>query len=155
MHRRAREAGFSLIELLIVVTMIGILTAMVAPGIRRAMLRNNVIGARNALANMYTTARLTGLQTTRNVVLKRVGDVVHIAAWPRRDNTGGPLARDTIGAVVDLNNRYGVTLTPASGSLDSLLLNPKGFGAANLTWVVARAGFTDSVRINNLGVIVR
>ncbi len=152
MKRPVRISGFSLIELLIVVTMVGILTAMVAPSIRRGMIRNEVFNARNAVANLYTTARLTGLQTTRRVVLKRSGNVVHIAAWPRLDGTGGATARDTIGAVIDLNDRYGVTLTV---NADSILIDPKGFGGATLNWVVSRGGFSDSVRVNNLGVVLR
>lgn len=152
MKRPFRQDGFSLIELLIVVTMIGILTAMVAPSIRRGMIRNEVFNARNAIANLYTAARLTGIQTTRRVVLKRTGDVVHVAAWPRLDGAGGATARDTIGAVLDLNDRFGVTLTV---NTDSIVIDPKGFGGATLNWVVTRGGFTDSVRVNNLGVVLR
>lgn len=151
MTHASRRSGFSLIELLIVITMVGILTAIVTPTIRRAVIRNNVISARNAMANLYTTARLTGVQTTRRVVLKRTGNVVHVAAFPRLTPLGGS-TRDTVGTPVDLNEEYGVTLT---ASVDSILLDPKGFGGSSLTWVVSRDGFADSIRVNNLGVVIR
>lgn len=147
----SRRAGVSLIELLIVVAIVGILVAIASPRIRRSFLRNEVINARNAVANMYTTARLTAVQTTRRVVLKRAGDVVHIAAWPRLDGTGGATARDTI-RVVDLLDLYGVEL---SANPDSILIDPKGLGGSTLIWRVSREEFSDSVIVNNLGVVVR
>jgi prepilin-type N-terminal cleavage/methylation domain-containing protein len=152
MHPRSRQAGVSLTELLMVVVLIGMLVALASPRIRRSFLRNEVINSRNAVANLYTTARLSAVQTTRRVVLKKVGDVVHIAAWPRLDGTGGPTARDTIGAVVDLFDRHEVEL---SGSPDSILIDPKGFGGSTLLWVVRRAEFRDTVQVNNLGVVIR
>lgn len=152
MSTRSGRAGVSLIELLIVVAMVGILVALASPRIRRSFLRNEVINARNSLANMYTSARINALQTTRRVVLKRNGDVVHVAAWPRLDGTGGATARDTVGAVINLNQRYGVTL---SGAPDSILIDPKGFGGSTLTWLVVREEFADSIRIDNLGVLRR
>jgi prepilin-type N-terminal cleavage/methylation domain-containing protein len=152
MNPRSRQAGVSLTELLIVVVMIGMLVALASPRIRRSFLRNEVINARNGVANLYTTARLSAVQTTRRVVLKKVGDVVHVAAWPRLDGTGGPTARDTVGAVIDLLDRYGVEL---AGSPDSILIDPKGFGGSSLLWTVRRAEFMDTVQVNNLGVVVR
>lgn len=149
MYPTFRRRGFSLTELLIVIVMVGILVAIATPRVRRALLRSEVVNARNAMANMYTTARLTALQTSRTVILKRSGDAIHIAAWPR---LSGPGTRDTIGAVVQLRDRHGVTLT---GSPDSILVNPKGLGGNTLLWIVTRAEFRDSLRITHLGTIVR
>lgn len=148
---RSRRAGVSLTELLIVVAIVGILVALASPRIRRSFLRNEVINARNTVANLYTTARLTAVQTSRRVVLKRAGDVVHIAAWPRLDGTGGALARDTI-RLVDLLAQYGAEL---AATPDSILIDPKGFGGSSLVWRVSRMEFSDSVLVNNLGVVVR
>ncbi len=152
MNPRSRQAGVSLTELLIVVVMIGMLVALASPRIRRSFLRNEVINARNAVANLYTTARLSAVQTTRRVVLKKVGNVVHIAGWPRLDGTGTATSRDTVGTVIDLLSRYGVTLT---GTPDSILIDPKGFGGSTLLWQLQRAEFYDTVQVNNLGVVVR
>lgn len=152
MKTRSRQAGMSLIELLLVIVIVGILVALASPRIRRSLLRTEVINARNAMANMYTTARLAAVQTARRVVLKRNGNVIHVAAWPRLDGTGSATARDTIGTVLDLNAKYGVTL---SGAPDSVLIDPKGFGGSSLAWRVDRAEFSDSISVNSLGVIRR
>lgn len=84
MNLRSGRSGITLIELLVVVVIIGILVALASPRIRRSLLRNEVVSARNAMANMYTTARLTALQTNRSVTLQYTpGGLVLITASPR------------------------------------------------------------------------
>lgn len=149
MKLRSGRAGFSLIELLIVVVIVGILVSLASPRIRRAWFRNEVISARNAMANMYTTARLTALQTGRTVTLTRDNNVIVITAAPRLDGGGGV---DTVGAVVDLNGKHGVT---ASGTPTTVTVNPKGLGGAAFTWIVTRAEFADTLEVSAFGRILK
>ncbi|HUG27220.1 MAG TPA: prepilin-type N-terminal cleavage/methylation domain-containing protein [Gemmatimonadales bacterium] len=150
MKSRSGRAGFSLIELLLVVVIIGILVSLASPRIRRAWFRAEVISARNAMANMYTTARLTALQTNRSVTFQRVGNVVLITASPRLVAAGGSTI-DTVGAVVDLGDRHGVTV---AGTQPSVAVNPKGLGGVAFEWTVTRAEFADTLEVSAFGRIL-
>lgn len=151
MYPPSRRHGFTLIELLIVVVMIGILVALASPRIRRAFLRNEVRAAKQAMTNMYTTARLSAQQTGRNVAFQRVGNVLLITATPRLVAAGGS-TMDTIGAVLDVGDRHGVTL---SGTPTSIPINPKGLGGTAFKWLATRAEFSDSLTVSAFGRISR
>lgn len=148
MKSRSPRAGFSLIELLIVVVIIGILVSLASPRIRRAWFRAEVISARNAMANMYTTARLTALQTGRTVTITRDNNFIVITAAPRLD---GGVGSDTVGAVVDLNGKHGVT---AAGTPTAITVNPKGLGGTAFEWTVQRAEFADTLQVSAFGRIL-
>ena len=149
MISRDGRAGLTLPELLLVVVIIGMLVAFGFPRMRQGILRNEVIAARNAMANMYTTARLTALQTGRNVTLTLDGNIVVITALPRLDGGTGP---DTVGAVIDLNDRHGVTVTATTTSIP---VNPKGLGGTAFTWTVTRAEFSGVLEVSAFGRILQ
>jgi prepilin-type N-terminal cleavage/methylation domain-containing protein len=150
MKSRDGRAGFSLPELLLVVVIIGILVALASPKLRGAWFRTEVINARNAMANLYTTARLTALQTGRTVTFQRVGNLVLITANPRLVEVSGSTI-DTVGAVVDLNDRYGVTV---GGTAPSVTVYPKGLGGVAFEWTVTRAEFADTLEVSAFGRIL-
>jgi prepilin-type N-terminal cleavage/methylation domain-containing protein len=151
MNLRSGRAGISLVELLIVVVIIGILVALASPRIRSGLLRNEVISARNAMANMYTTARLTALQTNRTVTLQYTGGLVFITASPRLVAATGSTA-DTIGAVRNLAADHGVTL---SGTPAAVTVNPRGLGGTAFTWIATRAEFAETLSVSAFGRILQ
>lgn len=148
MISRDGRAGLSLPELLLVVVIIGMLVALGTPRLRGAWFRAEVINARNAMANMYTTARLTALQTGRTVTITRDNNFIVITAFPRLDRTPGV---DTVGPVVDLNGNYGVTV---AGLPTSVTVNPKGLGGEAFQWMVRRAEFADTLEVSAFGRIL-
>lgn len=143
MNRR----GFSLIELLIVIVLIGALASFAFPLVRRGMEARRVSGARIAITTMNAKARAIAVQRSRVVRLIVVGNEVRLVSL-----------HPVTGAVTvierrDLNNVYGVTV---ASTRDTLLYDPRGLGLQNsaTTMTVTRpGGYADTVVINSLGGI--
>jgi prepilin-type N-terminal cleavage/methylation domain-containing protein len=136
------KAGFSLIEALIVVVIMGLLLALVTPRIRDTTLTTEVRNARAAVANLYARARMVAVQQRKTATLRFNGNQVYVTV-----PVGAVL--DTVGAVTDLGSQYGVTLT-ASGNVTVL---PTGLvnAAAPITWKVTKSGKSDSLMITGYG----
>jgi prepilin-type N-terminal cleavage/methylation domain-containing protein len=137
------QAGFSLLELMIALSVSGLMLAIVMPRVQGATTGLEVQGARAAIANLYARARVTAVQSRRTTTLNLSGSSVWITS-PRA--VGG---LDTIGSVADLTNQYGVAVT-ASGNVSIL---PTGLVNAGTPVVikVTRSGRSDSVTISGYG----
>jgi prepilin-type N-terminal cleavage/methylation domain-containing protein len=137
------RAGFSLVELMIVITVIGIMLAMVVPSVQGTLVRRNLQGSRAAVVNLYARARVTALQQRRATTLNFNGT----SAWITAPRAAGGI--DTIGAVTDLQAQYGVAVA-ASGTVTIL---PTGLVNAGtpIQINVTKSGKSDSVMISGYG----
>jgi prepilin-type N-terminal cleavage/methylation domain-containing protein len=145
MNRR----GFTLIEILIVVVLLGLIIGVTGPRLRTALLRQNVRSARDALVNMHSAARASAIQRGRYTALSIVGDTALVVA--QHPVTA---AFDTIVNPTNLRSRFGVTVTTTN---NWLVFDPRGMST---TWgttriVVQRGPFQDDIEINPLGRVVR
>jgi prepilin-type N-terminal cleavage/methylation domain-containing protein len=144
MNRR----GFSLIEMVTVILLIGVMAAFFFPKAARELERRSVSSARSAIATMHAKARATAIYRGQRVNLERSGNVLLIlSAHPV---TG---AVDTV-EQRDLFGSYGVTVT---STRDVLVFDPRGLGTEGsaTTIVVTRSGYSDSLQITPVGSIVR
>lgn len=141
--------GFSAVELLIVIVIIGIMVAMVIPRIGRGIVRENIRSARVAVTNIHATARASAISRGTRTVLKRVGNKLFVLST--QPVTG---AEDTVVKPQDLNERYGVTLT---SSRDSLVFDPRGIGmeTSSTYFYVTRSGVSDTIEITSAGSVVQ
>ena len=148
-----RRVGFTTIELIIVVVMIGIIAVIGFPKIRRALDTTNVRSTRVYLGTAVATARAVAVQ-------RGCRAAVHFSSpgtvWVTACSRTNAAATDTIGSVVDLASRYNVTLAATS---DSIRFDPRGLIMDNAITTVRVTGATsygtDSVLVNQLGRVVR
>jgi prepilin-type N-terminal cleavage/methylation domain-containing protein len=135
-----RRAGYTLLELVIVVTIAGLLLAIAVPRGRLALDRLAVRSAAGDVVATMGYARAVALSGSTSVA-------VHL------DSVTGTL-RVRRGAEVLLArgvaHAHGVRL---SGTRDSLIYDPRGLGrgAANLSIVIRRGAARETVFVSRLG----
>jgi prepilin-type N-terminal cleavage/methylation domain-containing protein len=150
----ARRKGFTVVEMLIVVVILGMIVLMGFPRMQAGVVNNNVRAARTALINMIAAARAASSQTNRSTWVKIEANRALVLARPRR--LAGAGNADTIGPIQDLGQAYGVTVvsaTATTASVDSFGFNPSltTLGAAAKSFSISRSGRTDTVGVDGMG----
>jgi type II secretion system protein H len=150
---RAHRAGFTLVEVLLAIVLIGVMMTVAIPYLRTSAAKTNVQGAADEISRLYATARATSIQrgTIAWLVLNGPATAAMVVA-KKVSGTGV----DTIAMRDNLNARYSVTFTDSN---DSLVFTPRGVGA-NLTpttVIIASVaqGIVDTVVIYPTGKIKR
>ncbi|HET8624762.1 MAG TPA: prepilin-type N-terminal cleavage/methylation domain-containing protein [Gemmatimonadales bacterium] len=149
---RASCAGFTLIELMIAISCVGILMLIGIPKSQAALRQTNLRSARNAVINLYQMGRTRAINENRSVTLNMDATSVWLTAQPRKVALAGS-DRDTVGTVQNLNAQYGVTLVPdgATYRVDARGLGNNA-GAPNKI-VFTKSGARDSFTISGYGRI--
>ncbi len=149
-----RRMGFTVVEMMIVVVIIGLVTVAVMPKVRQGMVQTNVRGARTTVVNALAKARAGSTQTGRRTWLKLSGNKAIVLARPRRAAGAGDA--DTLGAVQDLSKAYGVTLT---STVDSIQFDPRGLGTglggAYAMITVTKGSHYNQIKVDGLGRITQ
>ena len=147
------RSGFTLIEALIVVVILGLIVLFGYPKVGAAMAKTDLRSARTTVINLVATARAASVQTNRRTWIKFEGNKAYVLARPRQKAGAG--TADTVGTVQNLSAQYGVTL--AAGA-DSIQFDPRGFGA-NLgdtsSVTLSRNGHAETVTLDGLGRVIK
>ena len=141
-RRRSRIGGFSLIESVTVLVIIGIVVLIAAPRINRAWSRRDVTAARVGLGSLFLRARVAAVTARRPATLTVVNGMAYVTiATP----TGPEYVSQTL-----LFQTNGVVATSSS---TSLTIEPTGLVRAGTPFVVAltKSGIVDSVKISGYG----
>ncbi len=147
MNRR----GFSMIELMVVIVMVGIMMLIGYPKIQSQLGRSELRAAASRVSAVYAQGRANAIQTGRTTTLNMGSN----ALWLTVD-AGGTL--DTVGVVQYLDSLYKTTLTVSSG-VTSLDIDARGIInpplAADVELTVARDGYDKTITITRYGRIVK
>jgi len=145
MNRR----GFSLIELVIAIVLVGLMASFFFPRIGQEIQKQNVRSARAAMTTMMARARASAIQRGLSVSLVHRSNRVFMLSTH-------PVTRavDTI-SQQNLYDSYGVTIT--ASPRDSVVFDSRGIGgqASSTYFYISKAGFADTIEVSSVGGIIR
>ena len=142
-----RRRGFSLAELLVVISLMSIRLAIAGPRLGQTMLQANVRSASVELTARLALARQVAIRRGTGAVLKVSGN----KAWVDVDQNGAPvILRDTL----FLADKYGVALT-YSGA-DTVRYDARGYATltADQTFSVSKSSITKTVCVTAAGLLL-
>lgn len=145
-----RRDGFTLVETLIAVVLLGLIVLIGFPKMSSAMVQSDLRSARTTMVNMVATARAVSVQSNRLAWIKFEGSTAHVLARPRL-TVGGAGNADTVGGVQDLSDLYGVAVV---AGVDSIQFDPRGFGmgfGTDVSILLSRSGHSSTITIDGLG----
>lgn len=147
------RSGFTLIEALIVVVILGLIVLLGYPKVGAAMAKTDLRSARTTVINLVATARAASVQTNRRTWIKFEGNKAYVLARPRQKPPLVGNEVDTVGTVQNLSAQYKVTVAPA---LDSIQFDPRGFGVSLAdTITLSRNSHTETVTLDGLGRVIK
>lgn len=148
---RASRSGFTLIEMLIVMTLMGLMGMFALPKLRGTTNSMSVRSARQQTAEMLIVARASAVRSGADARFIRSGNVVRVIA-----DSNGTLV--TI-AARDLYSSLGVTLTTGgTAPRDTVRFDPRGqaIGLTGPSTLRFTSGTShDSVCVSKLGKVAR
>ncbi|HEV8508832.1 MAG TPA: GspH/FimT family pseudopilin [Gemmatimonadales bacterium] len=142
--------GFSTIEMIIVVILIGLIAAIGFPRLRQGLEKQNVRSSKALIATMAATARGTAIQRGCSATLNLSGDSVWVSAC----GINPPAASVQVGTKKLVGREFNVTL---SSSQASVVYDPRGIATVFQPTTIRVIGphYRDSVVINEVGKVKR
>jgi type II secretion system protein H len=147
-----RRNGFTLIETLLVVVIMGLVTLMALPKINSAFAHTNVINAKSRLVAVYSTARSAAMSSNQTAILRLNGNQVYVYARPRRKAPTAGNSVDTIVRPTNFSTVYGVTV---SGGADSVRIASTGLGLDSAAVILTNSSMVDTVFISRYGRVIK
>jgi prepilin-type N-terminal cleavage/methylation domain-containing protein len=146
--------GFTLIETLIALVVVGIGMLIAIPRVTEAFAQNTLQSTRSRVMSLYSTARAVSSSSGRVTYLHLSGNRLMITAIPRRTAPIGANTRDTIGVPVNVQTLYGVTIAP---SVDSVRIDQTGLGGTGNTTTIrfTKGSHVDSIQISPYGRVLK
>jgi type II secretion system protein H len=147
---RNRRSGFTLIEMLMVVVIMGIVLSIASPKLTTAASQMAVHNARNEVSAMISLTRALAVQNGRRATFVQEGNSVRVELARGYGST-----TDTV-AARDLAEQHKVAL--GSSAKLEVPFDPRGFAirsSADESRIISiqRDGFTDTVCVIGLGKI--
>ena len=147
-----RRRGFTLVETVLVLVVIGLTGAIALPKFSQAVASSNLGSAKNKLTTLYGSARATAASSGRTAFLNFNGNRIFVTASPRRGLPIGANTLDTLTPLENVYTQYGVMVTPSAASIR---IDPAGMGRDSAVIVLTKGSHTATVRISQFGRIVK
>ena len=151
---RRRSKGFTLFELLMVLTVMGLMVAILMPSMATSLRQRATRGAVDRLATAHSLTRATAIRF--GLLAELHIDATNSRFWVEVDTSGTGI-RDTVGLMSDLAGQ--VTM---SSTRSLLCFDPRGLtttrGACESGDVLVQfslSGRTDTLRTTILGKVLR
>jgi prepilin-type N-terminal cleavage/methylation domain-containing protein len=135
--------GFTLMEMLIVVVIIGLTTLFVFPRAGEIFDHTQVRSARTATANLLNSAKISARQTNLATTMTVTGNSIALA------NSNGTIQSQ------NMRSHYGVTVSETGFPVQFDQRGLRRGSTASATIRFTRGGFTDSVVVDGYGRINR
>ena len=147
---RAKRRGFTLVELLIVMTIMGIMGMYAYPKLRNSSTSWSTRNARQQVAAMIIVARAAAVQNGAEARFIRSGNIARVVV----DSSGTFVTL----ASRDLNREHGVTFATSGVARDTIRFDPRGV-AIGLTGAAifkfTNSTVKDSICVTKLGKVAR
>ena len=142
--------GFTTIEMIIVVIMIGVIASIGFPRLRDSLEKQNIRNSKALLGTMVATARGSAVQRGCNATLNLTSD----SAWVTACGVNPPAASVQVGTKKLIGDEFGVTLQSTAASV---VYDPRGLQTQFQRTVVRVIGphYRDSVIINEVGKVIK
>jgi type II secretory pathway pseudopilin PulG len=151
MHR-SRRRGFSLIQLLIVIALMGAIMFRVAPTIADLKRRSALRGARMELVAAFSAAQEAAMQKGKTATLTISGNAITVTALSGL--TGNTV---TVLGPIRLSD-FGATVSPLSPAPSALSFDARGLvtpaTTATNSYVVTVSGGADTVCVSGGGLVL-
>ncbi len=131
---RKTTRGFTLIELMVVIALIAILTAIAIPSYQTFMVRSRLKGAARQVMSDLMNARMMAVSLNQNVKVHIEGDGHTYQIWSDANNDGTVASNEGVNISKDLHQDYHDV---ALSKTNDPIFNPRGaasqFGTVTVT----------------------
>ena len=138
--------GFSMIEMVVVITLVGLIASIGFPRLRDGLEKQNVRSAKALIATLAATARGAAIQRGCSATLNLTVDSV----WVTACGVNPPAASVQVGTKKLVGDEFSVTLDATAASV---VYDPRGISTQFQATTVRVIGpnYRDSVMINEVG----
>lgn len=147
----SRRRGFTLIETLVVVVVMGLVMLIALPSLQNAWAHSSVLSAKSKVTSLYYRARAAAVESSRTGILVVSGGNAYVVARPRLTSLAGSTV-DTVTRVENVYSQFQVNLT---SDVDSVRISPTGIGMNSANLVLTKGSYADTLSINQYGRILK